>query len=408
VSHAWNGADPTQIIDPGSYELGVEYVANSAVTISAIRVFEGASPVDFPSRRGRLWSTAGSLLGSAAMSTSLPSGWSEYTLDSPVDLTLGEHVVVSYSTGGNYAGTNHALDTAVVSADGLMTAVAAGGGVNGNGSFITAPGSFPDHASPQNTFYGIDLVYTATGGDTAPVIVGMSVDATGLTVTGLINATDAETLAGAVYAFDWGDSSTTSGSANTASHTYAAGGLYAVLGTVTDSSGLSTSAARPVDVVTPEPAVTELDVDAIVDQLASHAAASGVIDGPVNGHEPLSPPGNGVTCAVWFNTTKPAPGRSGLNATTIVVSCTVRLYKPLNSQPQDAIDPALTGAMKLLMNAYSGNFTLGGTVAEIDLLGQFGTPMWSQSAYQDIDGTKYRVISIFVAVVVNDVWQQVP
>lgn len=407
MSHGWNGADPTQAADAASYELGVEFVANAAVTVSAVRVWEGASPGDFASRRGRLWSTAGALLGSGAMPTTLPSGWSEYTLDSPVDVTLGEHVVVSYSTGGNYGVVNHALDSGVVSADGLVTAVAAADGGHGNGAFTTSATTFPDHSSPQNTFYGIDIVYTATGGNTPPVIVGMSATALGLTVTSTINATDTETLAGATYSWDWGDGTQSAGeSSNTASHIYTAGGLYAVLGRVTDAGGLFTPAARPVNVVAPDPNVNELDITAVVDQLASHAAATGVIDGPVNGHEPLSPPGNGVTAAVWFNTIRPARGRSGLNATTVVVLCTLRLYKPLTSQPQDAIDEDLTAATNLLMKAYSGDFTLGGTVAEVDLLGEFGTPLWAQSAYQDIGGTKYRVIDIAVPLVVNDVWGQ--
>lgn len=406
MSHGWNGPDPTQAADASSYELGVEFVANAAVTVSAVRVWEGSSPGDFSSRRGRLWSTAGALLGSAAMPTTLPSGWSEYTLDSPVDLPLGEHVVVSYSTGGNYGVVNHALDSGVVSADGLVTAVAAASGAHGNGAFITVPTSFPDHASPQNTFYGIDIVYTATGGNTPPTITGMSVTADELDVTSTINATDNESLAGATYSWNWGDGTNTSSSANTASHTYAAGGLYAVLGTVTDSGGLSTSAARPVDVVAPDPAVQDLDITTVIDQLASHAATLGVIDGPVNGHEPMSAPGNGVTAAVWFNSIRPARGASGLNATTVLLVCTLRLYKPWLSQPTDQIDPDLVSACDLIMAAYSGDFTLGGLVREIDLLGQFGTPLWAQSAYQMIADTQYRVISITVPVVVNDVWQQ--
>ena len=70
------------------------------------------------------------------------------------------------------------------------------------------PTTYPDHASPQNTFYGIDIVYTATGGNTPPTIVGMTVVADGLSVTSTINATDNETLAGATYSWVWGDGRT--------------------------------------------------------------------------------------------------------------------------------------------------------------------------------------------------------
>lgn len=410
MSHGWSGADPTQTADGGSYELGTEFLVGATdITVTAVRVFSGATPGAVPGRLGRLWSSTGTLLGTAMMDAALPAGWVEYALSSPLVRAAGTRFVVSYTTGGFYAALIGGLSSDVVSSDGAVTALSSANGTHGNGSFTSSTTAFPDVASSNSSFYGIDVVYTVnSGGNTPPVIVGMSAISNGLgTVTSQINATDAETLVGATYGWVWGDGASTLGlSVNHASHTYTAPGLYAVLGTVTDAGGLSANAARAVDVELPDPAVTQLDIGGVIDQLASHAATLGVIDGPVNGHEPLSPPGSGVTAAVWFNTIRPARGASGLNATTVVVVCTVRLYKPLLSQPQDAIDPALTAAMNLLMATYSRNFTLGGTVRNVDLLGQFGVPLWSESAYQTIEVTQYRVVSITVPLVVNDVWQQ--
>lgn len=406
MSNGWSGADPTQAIDPGSYELGVEFMANQDITITAVRVWAGATPGAVTNRVGRVWSTAGAQLGSAAMATNLPAGWTTYTLSTPVIRLAGSRWVVSYDNGGNYGQLINGLGNDVVSADTAVTALGFAHSTNGNGVFTTSVGQFPTTASGNHTFYGIDIVYSlGAGGNMPPVITGMSATATNATVTAVINATGQ--LTNATYAFDWGDGTSTSGSSNTAVHTYTASGDYAVLGSVTDANGLAAYAARSVEVDLPDPAVQALDVTALIDQLASHAATLGVLDGPVNGHEPVSPPGSGVTGAVWFNTIRPARGRSGLNATTVVVVCTMRLYKALLSQPQDAIDPALVSAMNLLLAAYSGAFTLGGTVADVDLLGEFGTPLWAQSAYQTIEATQYRVISITVPVVVNDVWQQV-
>lgn len=407
MAHAWNGADPTQAADPGSYELSVEYVANSPITISAVRVWAGVSPGDFASRRGRVWTTDGSLLGSAAMPTTLPSGWSEYALDTPVDITTGGHFVVSYSSGGNYGESNHALDTGVVSADGLVTAVAGPAGAHGNGAFTTTPTTLPDHASGQNTFYGIDLVYTATGGNTPPSITAMTVTAVGTLATAVITATDQETLAGATYTVDWGDgTSPVSGSGDTQHHTYAADGVYAVLGLVTDAGGLSDSAARPIVVSTPQDQPTGIGLTRLTGLLGDHAATTGYFPAGSILHEPTSAPGDDLCCAVWLLAGEPARGASGLAATTLALTFAVRLYAALPQIANDALDPAMVDALDALLSGYSGDFTLGGAIRNIDLLGEFGTPLSWESGYQKLGARDYRVMTITVPVVINDVWEQ--
>jgi Domain of unknown function (DUF4082)/PKD domain len=407
VAHAWSGPDPTQSTDGGTYELGVEYVANSPVTVSAVRVWAGSTPGAVTGRRGRIWSTSGSLLGSASVATNLPSGWSEYTLDAPLDLTAGEHIVVSWTTGGFYGELNHGLDAAVVSADGLMTAVAGPSGVNGNGCFTTSTTAFPDRAAGQNTFYGIDVVYLPTGGDTPPSIVGMSAIADGATVTSQINATDAETLVGATYGWDWGDGTVASQAGNVASHTYDSPGLYAIVGTVTDAGGLSATAGRAVDIELPDPDVVELDFAVLIGALANHAARLGVFSSIVN-HEPVSSPGNGVTAAIWCGPTYPARGASGLNSTSVVVVGFIRLYRPMGTVDQDALELGILKAKTALWKAYSGDFTLGGLVRHIDLLGQYGMAFRDDPAYQTWDSTQYRVVTLTVPMVVNDVVAQIP
>jgi hypothetical protein len=409
MSHAWSGLDPTQVTDPGHYSLGVTFTANQAITVTGIRVWAGASPGTLTNRRGRLWTTGGSQLAIATLPDNLPTNqWAEYDFAAPVDLTIGESATAAFDSGGNYGEVNHAFDTAVTSTDGAVTFLAAGSAPHGNGSFTTSVGSDPDVASSQNTFYGVDIVYSLTGGDTPPVIVGMSATPAGLTVTSTINATDAETLVGATYTWRWGDGTTTGPqSGSTASHTYPAGGLYAVLGTVTDSSGVSDSAAVPVALVAPEGGVAGLLFRQLVDALASLAMTLGVFD-TVNRHEVVSAPGNGVTCAVWIGPGRPARGGSGLNSTTVVQTMTARLYMPLTTQPQDEIEPAMMDALDVFLAALSGDFTLGGLIREIDLLGQFGVPLSWVPAYQTWGTQQYRVITITIPCVINDVWQQVP
>lgn len=148
-----------------------------------------------------------------------------------------------------------------------------------------------------------------------------------------------------------------------------------------------------------------LDITTILDQVQSHALASGYFDA-VNGSEPKSPPGTGLTAAVWVEQIGPARGASSLIATSVRLAFYVRLYAPMNQEPADAIDPNLMKALDSLMAAYSGDFTLGGTVRDVDLLGQFGDPLSARAGYLVESGNEYRVMTITLPVIVNDLWDQ--
>jgi hypothetical protein len=149
-----------------------------------------------------------------------------------------------------------------------------------------------------------------------------------------------------------------------------------------------------------------INSQALIDALASHAMATGHFD-QVNQHEPKSKPGRGLTCAVWIDRIEPARGRSGLTSTTARVTFNVRIYQNFIKQPQDMIDPEVMEAADVLMEAYSGDFTLGGEAAFVDLMGASqGHPLFGQSGYINIDNHVYRVFTMVVPVIVNDAWPQ--
>jgi len=151
---------------------------------------------------------------------------------------------------------------------------------------------------------------------------------------------------------------------------------------------------------------TPLDIVTILDAVQSHALASGWFTS-VNGEEPKSPPDtSGLTAAVWVQDIGPARGGSGLVSTSVRLALTVRLYAGLWTEPGDAIDPNLTAALDVLLRSYSGDFTLGGTVREVDLLGQFGDPLSAKAGYMVQSGTEYRVMDIVLPLIVDDLWDQ--
>lgn len=142
----------------------------------------------------------------------------------------------------------------------------------------------------------------------------------------------------------------------------------------------------------------------LADALLSHALTLGQFE-QVNGHEPKSAPGNGLTAALWLDRIEPVR-TSGLDSTSARVALMLRVYQPMLSEPQDAIDPAVYAALDELIAAYSGDFTLGGLVRAVDLLGSAGVPLSAQAGYITQDSRLYRVVTLTVPLIVNDAWEQ--
>ncbi|MGH3381363.1 MAG: hypothetical protein ACRDP6_42190 [Actinoallomurus sp.] len=141
------------------------------------------------------------------------------------------------------------------------------------------------------------------------------------------------------------------------------------------------------------------------DVIVSHAKRLGLFD-RVHAHEPKSAPGNGLTCAIWADHIGPIQS-SGLDSTSLRVTYSVRLYYPMLKEPQDAIDRTVLAAVAALMSAYSGDFTLDDEARHVDLLGAYGVALSSQAGYLDQDKRLFRVFTISLPIIFNDVFEQV-
>lgn len=150
-----------------------------------------------------------------------------------------------------------------------------------------------------------------------------------------------------------------------------------------------------------------LAITDIIDAVSSHAAASGLFD-RVEGHEPTNPPGHGLTAAVWVDKLGPARQASGLASTTARLVLNVRLYSSLLQEPGDYIDPHLTSAVDTLMGLYVSDFTLGGLVRSVDVRGAEGVSLEAEAGYLRVNGGEYRVFTIKLPVIVNDLWTEAP
>jgi hypothetical protein len=148
-----------------------------------------------------------------------------------------------------------------------------------------------------------------------------------------------------------------------------------------------------------------LDAAGLTNAMASHAATLGLFDA-VNLHEPKNAPGNQLTCAIWVQDMVPAS--SGLASTSFRVTFNVRIYSSMLQEPQDAIDPTMLAAVDLLLSDYIGSFTLGGLLREVDVRGIDGNPLRVDAGYLGQDGKMYRVLTISVPCVINDLYAEVP
>jgi hypothetical protein len=126
----------------------------------------------------------------------------------------------------------------------------------------------------------------------------------------------------------------------------------------------------------------------------------------VNQHEPKSAPQNGFVASVWMDSIMPVGRASGIAATSGVVTLMIRCYSSMLLQPVDNIDPGLMTAVATVLNAFSTGYTFSGTVRDVDLLGMYGRSLSAQAGYISIDNKMFRVMTITVPVVINDMFSQ--
>ncbi|WP_405391058.1 hypothetical protein OG596_26315 [Streptomyces sp. NBC_01102] len=147
-----------------------------------------------------------------------------------------------------------------------------------------------------------------------------------------------------------------------------------------------------------------LPITEITDRVVSHALALGLFE-TVNEAEPKNAPGTGLTCAVWAERIGFVRS-SGLASGSARLVFTVRIYSNINAAPAEAIDPELLNAVDQLFAAYSADFTLGDLVRHVDLLGAYGVPLEAVAGYLLVEGGEYRVMTIVLPLIVNDLWTE--
>lgn len=144
----------------------------------------------------------------------------------------------------------------------------------------------------------------------------------------------------------------------------------------------------------------------LIDALSSYCTKMGIFDS-VSTHEPKSSPGRGgVSVSLWIADYQPIQS-SGLNSVSMRLEVMLRIYTSMIQEPMDAIDTNVLGACDALLAAFIGDFDLGVTgVRYIDVFGSDGEGLRAQLGYLNQDSKIFRVMDIFVPILVNDVYTE--
>lgn len=147
-----------------------------------------------------------------------------------------------------------------------------------------------------------------------------------------------------------------------------------------------------------------LDIQSILDNIASHALATGHFD-TVLGYVSKQSPTNGISAAMYVEDIRPIRS-SGLNNTSVRLEIEMHIYSSTYMAPYDGIDVNLTLATDAMFTAVIGDFELGGEARHVDIFGAHGAPVRVRAGMMNLDGKEFRVFQLTIPVVIDDVWAQ--
>ncbi len=147
--------------DVNSVEVGVKFRVDADAYITGLRFYKAATNTG--THLGRIWTSSGTLLGTATFTNESDSGWQQVFFSSPIAVAANTTYVASYyAPAGHYAAdllyfTNAGVDSPPVHA--------LANNVDGqNGVFAYSPtGGFPSQSLQNNAVnYWVDVIYSPT------------------------------------------------------------------------------------------------------------------------------------------------------------------------------------------------------------------------------------------------------
>ena len=146
--------------DGQAIEVGVKFRVTQAGYITGLRFYKGTANTG--THTGHLWSSTGTLLGTAVFTGETASGWQQVLFTTPVAIAANTTYVASYfSSAGYYAVTNPYFTAAAV--NGPITGLA-NGTDGGNGVYKYSATSVFPNTTYQTSNYWVDVVFATSLG----------------------------------------------------------------------------------------------------------------------------------------------------------------------------------------------------------------------------------------------------
>ena len=157
----WSSSDTPAIPaqdDALPIELGVQFRSDDVGYITGVRFYKG--PGNTGPHYGHLWTTSGTLLGTATFTNETDSGWQEATFPTPIAITANTTYIASYhAPSGHWSLTTGGLSSEVYNQP--LRALANGDVSPGNGIFTYGPtGSFPNYTDGSSNYW-VDVVFSS-------------------------------------------------------------------------------------------------------------------------------------------------------------------------------------------------------------------------------------------------------
>lgn len=151
-------------------------------------------------------------------------------------------------------------------------------------------------------------------------------------------------------------------------------------------------------------------IDPIIDAVVSDVKQSGYFSQTIEDTINKGPDGK-LTALVWLQNVGVAQRASGLNTSAAMLTFMIRVYANQIARDKpvfvETMPRRLVKAVSNLIRRYHDNFDFGGVCRNVDCLGEFvGGGLSATSGYEEIGGSWYRMMTLAVPVIVNDVWVQ--
>ena len=151
--------------DTNSGEFGVKFTSDVSGSITALRFYKGAGNIG--THVGHIWSSTGTLLGTATFTNETATGWQQVTFSAPISINANTVYVASYfAPSGHYADTPAQFANAIYNSP--LHALA--NATSANGVYVYGSSAFPSFDYNASNYW-VDVVFLVAGGTPRPKVV---------------------------------------------------------------------------------------------------------------------------------------------------------------------------------------------------------------------------------------------